>query len=217
MSTRRITRSIIIAIEGADGTGKSHHAKALADALAAQGYPVELFQHPRPPRPDNPIARALWYRDERTLLGARLATATPRIVVADRWRDSTLATAEAEHTTPAAVMHEIVDDEWRAWEARRFAGVYGVTLDAPDAVLDARIHARGTAATPADLHPRRALVRAWYRANARRACFKTDEAREFVTECLVGWAWPILVNLYDGGEMYPAHCPGFDANGSPVT
>lgn len=54
-SPRRLTRGVLVALEGIDGAGKSTQARHLAAMLAEQGYAVQLLREPS----DSPWGRRL--------------------------------------------------------------------------------------------------------------------------------------------------------------
>ena len=102
-----MTGSLFISFEGIDGSGKSTQASLLASALRDRGFPIVHVREPggtpvgerireilfdaEPPRP---LTMALLYAGARSELVERVirpALAAGKVVVADRYSDSTLA------------------------------------------------------------------------------------------------------------------------------
>jgi thymidylate kinase len=146
----------LIVIEGADGTGSTTHTHGLATALSVRGHRARAWQHHRPAARD-PWCVALDYATQRAKLLADHANENDLVLVVDRWwptahvealcnpegldrsRFASLARAEALHSISPALV---------------------VVLDAPDAVLDARMAARQPPEVPdARDYARRKLYR----------------------------------------------------------
>lgn len=218
-STREST--VILALVGPEGVGKSSHAKALASALRAHGVPATSFHHPPPPPPlcDDPFGRALWHWTQRTKVGLEARRNPPRVIIADRWWESTLAFAVVQATDVATRMINAVEQEIDAWTTASFAPVESLLLDAPDEVLDARTIARGAKASAIDLHPRTAEMRRWYRTvpvtdGWRRV--DTSCEREEVRLVLLSKALEQLSTWYGWSPTQTPLAIDYDANGSPA-
>lgn len=203
---REDTRPIIVAIEGADGSGKTRHVRAAVEALWRAGHVrARAFHHPQPDNVDpSPTRTASWYATVRRRFLDGLSAGD--IVIADRWFWSTLARREGIVRASSAYnypgMRDLVADEadamlWgrdEAWLSSfcpkvianrsaptvpvRMAAIF---LDSPDWTLDARLAARGEA-LPETRHGERAFYR-------RAQCIDTSEdgAGEAVSR-LVVWA-----------------------------
>lgn len=214
--------TIILALIGPEGVGKSSHARALAAALRQRGVPATSFHHLPPPPPlcDDPFARALWYWTQRTKVGLDAQRHPPRVIIADRWSESTLAFARVQSPDVGARMVDAVEQETDAWCVAGFPAVESIHLDAPDAVLDARTLARGSAASAIDLHPRTAEMRAWYREAAAERwgdrCIDTSGPREEVQRELLAEALGKLSTWYGWTPLEAPLALDYDANGSPV-
>lgn len=168
----------IIVIEGCDGTGTSTHAEKLGYALARElgGDRVRIYRHP-PHRPGaGDWERSLHYARERAEMVAR---EEDRVIVCDRWVSSTDALAL---TFSGSVRQRMLG--LTALERVSLpTPVLTVMLDAPDAVLDERLLARGEAIPPWARELRRA-----YREDIARGCDAVlstagDSAR--VIDCLL--------------------------------
>jgi thymidylate kinase len=122
----------LIVIEGADGTGTTHHATALTRALNDLGVPAIMFHHPRHEQDDDDWSRSLHY----ALSRARVAkNAGDKVVVADRWYQSTSSIAL---TLPNPVRSRLID--LCHLEGHLLPQpLVTILLDAPDEVLDERI------------------------------------------------------------------------------
>lgn len=214
--------TVVLALVGPEAAGKSSHARALAAALRQHGIPATSFHHPPPPSTpcDDPFARALWYWLQRTKVGLDTLRHPPRVIVADRWNESTLAFARVQPADVAARMIDAVEQETDAWCTAGLPAVESIHLDAPDAVLDARTRARGDEASAIDLHPRTAEMRAWYRANATQyhsgRRIDTSAPREEVQRALLDEAISTLTTWYGWTPLDPPLALDYDANGSPV-
>lgn len=144
----------IIALEGPDGSGKTRHARAIADGLERAGISASLVAHAQP-RGTTPWARALDYAHQRAEWSEQWGAWGASVVIADRWwlstqilglvldNDSLMSLAEAECR---ALGHPALT----------------VVLTAPDAVLDARLAVRGTPTTDRDRE-----IRRMYESHAR--------------------------------------------------
>lgn len=128
----------LIVIEGTDATGTTTHTSGTAAALSLRGHRALFWSHERPASRD-PWVCALDYATQRALLLERFADESDLVLCVDRWwptahvealcnpegydrsRFASLARAEALHPVSPALL---------------------VVLDAPDAVLDARMSAR---------------------------------------------------------------------------
>ena len=124
--------SALVVVEGADGTGKSTVARALAVALADLGARAWHHGPPLPMRPRDPWSMALHYAAERASLAAAMREGVEApVVIADRWVISAAVFAEVRCDCE-------VYDLARSESARLPSPALVVVLDAPDAVLDAR-------------------------------------------------------------------------------
>lgn len=214
--------TVILALVGPEAAGKSSHARALAASLRAQSIPATSFHHPPPPPPlcDDPFGRALWYWQQRVKVGLETRRCTPRVIVADRWWESSLAFGVVQPLDVAARMGLAVEQEIDAWTTAQFACVESILLDAPDDVLDARTVARGAEASAIDLHPRTAEMRAWYRDAAHREGWKqvdTSGPRDEVRATLLDRVLETLVGWYGWRALDVPMALDYDANGSPTT
>jgi thymidylate kinase len=144
----------LLVVEGADATGTTTHAHGLATALSIRGHRARAWQHQRPASPD-PWCAALDYAQQRAQILAQYGAEGDLVLCVDRWwhtshvealcepeghersRRASLARAEALHTISPALV---------------------AVLDAPDAVLDARMALRGEAPDTRD-RERRFLYR----------------------------------------------------------
>lgn len=127
----------LIILEGCDGTGTTTHAEKLGYALQREGHPVWIYRHP-PHRPGaGDWERSLHYARERAEMVSR--TEDDTVVIADRWVHSTEAIA--------MILASEVRGRLLALTAleRGFlpSPILTVLLNAPDAVLDERLTARG--------------------------------------------------------------------------
>lgn len=204
------TRPIIVAIEGADGSGKTRHVQAAVESLGRAGYKARAFHHAAPPESErNPLRAALWYAEKRREFVQTLCAGD--VTIADRWFWSTLALRNGlirDPSTPTGdmtgtrTMREIAEEEADALHWSRVATQFDdvlpavrvndaapratvrmalVVLDAPDAVLDARLAAREE-----PLPSRRHGERAFYR---RATCVDTSgETADLIVPRLVRWA-----------------------------
>lgn len=159
----------VFVFEGADGTGKAHHAKSSTEVLAGRGLPVRAFHHKGPPKEirHDPVDSARWFTLERMRL---LDTLRPgELVIADRWFWSTPcveATLDPE-SAAAREMRRMADWEAAFWGFSEPGVVNSpacdvrillCVLDAPDHVLDARLEKRGEP-LPDDRHAMRGYYR----------------------------------------------------------
>lgn len=181
-------------LDGADGTGTSTHADALADALRDRGIVASAYHHPRHPAGFDGAARVAWYAGARAQLAAEwrrlgdvLAVCeddSPRVVVLDRGPLSGVAYAMAHAPDAAALAWQGVE----AWE--RAAGECPAAwLDAADDALDARLAARGEDVRGA--WPERAAWRALAAERGLRR-FDTGGERGAVGRELAAWAAGVL-------------------------
>lgn len=152
----------IIVIEGADGVGKSTVARALASRLRGS----YLFTHTNP-SVTGPYQRALDFAFQRADFVARMAEREGdpiikpvRVIIADRWCWSTLATASGlDGVREREALNRLV-----AAERWALPGVWHIVLTAPDDVIDARIMERDKREpTAAEKSARR-----WYDDTARK-------------------------------------------------
>ena len=140
----------LLILEGADATGTSTHARALAAALCDEGITARAFHHPRARTDATPYGRALHYAVAREALVAALDhDAAPAVIVCDRWYQST----EVE----AYVLSRTAPDLARAFDRLATADQYAlprpvlvVVLHANPLTLNARMTARGETPTHDD-------------------------------------------------------------------
>lgn len=173
-------RPRLIVLEGPDGVGKTHHARAAAEALCRTGTPAAWYHHPKPsPGLRDPWAIALHYASERAALRLLLDSGwhdNVCVMVCDRWWPST------------QMLGLVLDDDALGSLAEAECRKVGhpdltVVLTAPDVVLDARLAARGTPATDHDREVRRT-----YESTARTRSLPvvdTSASTETVTARLV--------------------------------
>lgn len=152
----------LVVIEGTEATGTTTQTDAAADALRAHGVDARAWHHKREVSPA-PWAQALGYAQQR----AALCAAQPAtVMVVDRWwhtaRVEALCNADAWIRTPTIALAASEHDALSALSQIALT----VVLDASDAVLDARMSARGEIVTPRD-HARRRH----YRSATRRGAF----------------------------------------------
>lgn len=151
----------IVVIEGCDGTGTSTHAEKLGYALARElgSDRVRFYRHP-PHRPGaGDWERSLHYARERAEMIAREEEG--RIIVCDRWVSSTDALALTFSGTVRQRMLGLTALERAALPIP----ILTVLLDAPDAVLDERLLARGES-----IPPWAGALRRVYREDIARVC-----------------------------------------------
>lgn len=115
-----LKRGALIAIEGIDGAGSSTQTKMLVDALNALGYPAVATKEPNPDGHIEPVIRAL-LREEgaEPALDALLFAAdrvehverfikpwleAKKVVVTDRYLESTLAYQSAQGLNPRWIL-----------------------------------------------------------------------------------------------------------------
>lgn len=136
---------VVLALAGPHGVGKSRHTDALARNLVAEGVNAIAVHHaPPPPWCVRFFDRALWFALERVRL---LATTTARVIVADRWDESTDAAARVALDFEGEAMNRLAASE----RALRAVRVHWLLLDASDTELDVRLAARtGRGSTPAE-------------------------------------------------------------------
>lgn len=179
----------VIVLEGPDGCGKTAHADLLADALRASGISARSFHHAKPPRGASAYEAALHFAAERAGLLRRTQC---DVVVADRWHTSTsvLATAMRHMGADASTVRamRLTSEAEDSGFTLAGAAITEVFLDAPDAVLDARLLARGTPATEMD----RAIRAAYRRISGPRLL--TEGPREEVAAQLTA---AVLIALRD--------------------
>ena len=151
----------IIVIEGGDGTGTSTHAEKLGYALARElgGDRVRIYRHPPHRAGAGDWERSLHYARERAEMVARFEE--DRVIVCDRW----------VYSTDALALTSTGEARWRMLgltsieKAALPNPVLIILLDAPDAVLDERLLARGEVIPPWARELRRV-----YREDIARMC-----------------------------------------------
>jgi thymidylate kinase len=151
----------IIVVEGCDGTGTSTHAEKLGYALAQElgGDRVRVYRHPPHRAGAGDWERSLHYARERAEMVAR--EEEDRVIVCDRW----------VYSTDALALTSTEEARWRmlgltAIERAALPNpVLIILLDAPDAVLDERLLARGEVIPPWARELRRV-----YREDIARVC-----------------------------------------------
>lgn len=154
----------LIVIEGCDGTGTTTHTERLGYALARElgEDRVRYYRHP-PHRPGaGDWERSLHYARERAEMISREEEG--RIIVCDRWVHSTDALALTSSAPNLSRMQELSTLERLSLPVP----ILAVLLDAPDAVLDERLRARGESIPPWTRELRRA-----YREGVARICDAT--------------------------------------------
>jgi len=152
----------IIVIEGADGVGKSTVARALASRLRGS----YLFTHTNPSITGS-YHRALDFAWQRADFIARMTERDGdplikpvRVVIADRWCWSTLATAKGlDNVREREALHGVVDAEHWA-----LPDVGHILLTAPDDIIGARIIERDKRAPTAA----EKSARSWYNDTAAK-------------------------------------------------
>lgn len=183
----------LIVIEGCDGTGTTTHTEKLGYALAATlgDDRVRVYRHP-PHRPGaGDWERSLHYARERAEMIAREGEG--RIIVCDRWVHSTDAIALALRGDPIGSRMLALSALERATLPQP---VLTVMLDAPDAVLDARLTARGE-----PLSPLTKTLRGVYRASIGPRCdavLSTSDDADAVKGRLVTMATKQIKSLNRG-------------------
>lgn len=143
----------VVVLEGPDGAGKSHHADALAAALRREQHRALAFHHHG--RGDgDPYGAALDYAMQRHRLLLEKQNEHGLFLIADRWTESTLSVGLAVGGTEKLAM----DYLYVAEEAKLPVPFERFFLDAPDAVLDARLSTRSQAGevSPFDVSKRAA-------------------------------------------------------------
>ena len=153
----------LLVIEGPDAAGKS----ALVDALAAE-LDAAPFHHPRPRRGADPLEAALHYACARRAWVTEWPHHTNGgLLVLDRshWYSRVLGRALGE-TISRREREAMID--LSLMEEQTLPRGLVLLCDAPDAVLDARLAARGTPTTDLDRAVRQeyrhqAGMRAWER------------------------------------------------------
>lgn len=176
--------TLLVALEGADGCGKSCHAHALALALRTEGIASGTYRHPKPLfREARPWLRALWYATQRAEFAEDLAAGAygdRDVIVCDRWVWSTrIAGRLTADGRAREAMLSLVQAELYA-----LPSVSTILLTAPDDVIAARLRARPDE-VPADL----ARTQGYYSAHAalsRWPVVNTDRDAAEVTRELVG-------------------------------
>ena len=176
----------IIVLEGPDGTGKTRHVRALADALTDASIQAMRWGHGGLLGLANPTPweAALYYARQRAELASVIRQGwhdAARVIVCDRWWHSTVilgAALRGEHDLPLSSL--VIAEEW-AWP--KVVPITTLVLTAPDAVLDERLARRGTPTTDRD----RAIRRAYDTCHYTHDCDRVDTSGppEAVTARLV--------------------------------
>lgn len=125
--------TLIVALEGMDGVGKTSHTRALCAALCASGVDARAWHHPHPPITTfaTPWLLGLWYATQRALWVSQLPDVSPAVYVVDRWVWSSWTSSDEDLRALAHVESGCLPD------------VHTVLLTAPPHVIAARIEARG--------------------------------------------------------------------------
>lgn len=179
---------IVLALTGPHGAGKSRHAATLALRLSQRGVDVTLVAHPPPPAGLDAWGRALHYAAARAQL---LAGCTSRVVVADRWTESTRCAAAWAPEAARVHMNLLASFEDR----HLGAAVHHLLLDASDETLDGRLRARhGRPATDAERIEARFLRT---RFDARVVHTGRDE--HLAAADVLAWAEDVLGLAPEGG------------------
>lgn len=141
----------IIVIEGADGTGKTTAVTVARAMLALAGVRATTFAHERRGGSDNLYVAALDYAHQRA--GAFLATdyGDTEVILCDRWWHS--SHVEAFRASDSAIGNLVYAEEIALPRPSLV-----IVLDAHDAIIDARMTARGEKVTQAD-RDRRSIYR----------------------------------------------------------
>lgn len=180
-----ITRFLVV--DGCHATGSSSHAEFLAAGLRSHRIDARAYHHPKHPAGCDGVARVAWYMGARAEMIARevalmaaLSSAGDdalRVIVLDRgpWSGVVYARSQFVEPSPAVdlAMREAASEPWRSSPL--------LVLGADDAVLDARLAARGE--DPAESYAERCE---WARIDARRV--DTGRDADAVRAELLAWA-----------------------------
>lgn len=141
----------IIVIEGADGTGKTTAVTVARAMLALANVRATTFAHERRGGSDNLYVAALDYAHQRA--GAFLATdyGDTEVILCDRWWHS--SHVEAFRLSDSAIGNLVYAEEIALPRPSLV-----IVLDAHDAIINARMTARGEKVTQAD-RDRRSIYR----------------------------------------------------------
>lgn len=179
---------VVLVLTGPHGAGKSRHAATLALLLSQRGLDVALVAHPSPPAGLGAWGRALHYAAFRATL---LAGCASRVIVADRWTESTRCAAEWAPEGERGDMRVLAGFEDR----QHGAAVYHLLLDASDATLDARLRGRrGRPATEAEREEARYL-----RTRFDARVVHTDRDEHLAAADVLSWAEDVLGVGAEGG------------------
>lgn len=170
----------LIVLEGPDGTGKSTHADALADALREHGVDALSWHHEKPASID-PWLTAIEYARQRRAFCVSAHSGTTYVV--DRWWWSTAAEGFAREGEWSIEMVHAYGDLSRAERKALCVPIVTIFLDASDAVIDARLAKRGTPATALDYRKRGAYR--FFSQNEHVSVVRTDAPKADVQRALL--------------------------------